>query len=237
MTVIATGHRKDTASRRPLDWQRVGGLEATVSVLMGVRRLGEVADGLLAGGRSPETGAALVEWGTTPRQRVLVATLGTIVERARAEGFEPPSVLVVGDVVGLHDRLDWLGRRPLRGRRVLVAREVHGLDPVSGALERLGAEVLAVPSLGWSAAVEGEGAALRLELGLDALCVPSSSAADRLSEATDLGRVAEVLAGPCLCGDEATAARLREEGVAPSGLRVVAPERLVETLAEALGRR
>ena len=103
--VIATGQRGREAE--PVDWLRIGGLDATVAVLMGVERLGEIAAGLIAGGRAADTPAALVEWGTTPRQRVLTATLETIEARARADGFEPPSVLVVGQVVTLHDLLAW----------------------------------------------------------------------------------------------------------------------------------
>ena len=104
--VIATGHRRaDGADRlNPLDWEQIGGLDATVSVLMGVKNLEEIVAGLQAGGRSPETPAALVQWGTTPKQRELVATLATIVDRAREEGFGPPSVLVIGTVVDLRVR-------------------------------------------------------------------------------------------------------------------------------------
>lgn len=101
--VIASGHRRaDRAAPGPAqDWARLGALEATVVVLMGVGSLGEIAAGLAAGGRSPDTPAALVEWGTTPRQRQLFATLGTIAALALEQGFAAPAVLVVGSVVAL----------------------------------------------------------------------------------------------------------------------------------------
>lgn len=105
--VIATGHRRadhDTFDRR--HWEKIGNVDATVSVLMGVKNLEEIVEGLQAGGRSPDTPAALVQWGTTERQRELVATLGTIVELQKREAFGPPSVLVVGSVVDVRARRD-----------------------------------------------------------------------------------------------------------------------------------
>jgi uroporphyrin-III C-methyltransferase len=98
--VIATGHRRADEGDFARDhWSKIGRVDATVSVLMGVKNLEEIVAGLMAGGRDPETPAALIQWGTTERQRELVATLGTIAERQRQEGFGPPSVLVVGSVV------------------------------------------------------------------------------------------------------------------------------------------
>jgi siroheme synthase len=50
---------------------------------------------------------AVVEWGTTEEQKVLVATLGTIVEEATANNVKPPAVIVVGKVVDLGSKLAW----------------------------------------------------------------------------------------------------------------------------------
>ncbi|WP_435738833.1 uroporphyrinogen-III C-methyltransferase [Cellulosimicrobium sp. PMB13] len=73
----------------------------TVVLLMGVSRLAETADALVAQGRSPETPVAVVEDGYGPRQRTTVGTLATIADRAREAGVRPPAVTVVGDVVRL----------------------------------------------------------------------------------------------------------------------------------------
>lgn len=99
--VIATGHRRTDATAAPFEWEQLGATNATLSVLMGVKNLDRIVEGLIAGGRAPSTPTALVQWGTTSRQRELVATLDTIVERARVEGFGAPAVVVVGDVVAL----------------------------------------------------------------------------------------------------------------------------------------
>jgi len=233
MATIATGHRKKGAEDRPVDWELIGKTDATISVLMGVKRLDEVTSGLMAGGRPPETGAALIEWGTTPRQRVLTATLATLADSAAEAGFEPPSVLVVGDVVSLHERLDWFGARPLLGRRILVARDRAGRDPVSEGLGRLGAEVIAVPSLGWQDAQGGEPATARIDVGLDGLCVLSEAGFDALEEHVGSHRLRDALApgAPVLCVSEAVAARLGDAGLEARICDPSGPEGLISAVA------
>jgi len=70
---------------------------------MGLARLGEIAAGLVAAGLDPQTPAAVVSGGTTSGQETVVATVGTIA--SAAEGFRPPALIVVGDVVALSARV------------------------------------------------------------------------------------------------------------------------------------
>jgi uroporphyrinogen III methyltransferase/synthase len=72
---------------------------------MGVARLQENTSALLRGGRSPETPAALIERGWSPEERLVVGTLGDIVERAKEADVQSPAILVVGDVVSLAEKL------------------------------------------------------------------------------------------------------------------------------------
>lgn len=91
---VATGHDELLAD---------GALPArpdhTIVLLMGVRRLAESVATLRSRGLGGDTPAAIVERGWTPEQRVTIATLDTIVDRARAVGVANPAVIVVGDVV------------------------------------------------------------------------------------------------------------------------------------------
>ena len=73
----------------------------TLVLLMGVKRLDETADELIAAGHDPETPVAVVESGWLDRQRVTVGTLATIAKVAAEAGARPPAVTVVGDVVTL----------------------------------------------------------------------------------------------------------------------------------------
>jgi uroporphyrin-III C-methyltransferase/precorrin-2 dehydrogenase/sirohydrochlorin ferrochelatase len=68
---------------------------------MGLARLGELADGLVAHGRDPATPVAVIADGTNARQRTVVADLASIASAVRERGIEPPAVVVVGDVVAL----------------------------------------------------------------------------------------------------------------------------------------
>jgi uroporphyrin-III C-methyltransferase/precorrin-2 dehydrogenase/sirohydrochlorin ferrochelatase len=86
------------------DWAALVRMD-TLVVLMGVERLPQVVDGLLANGRARDTPVAIVENGTLATERVIEATLADVVERARAAGVRPPAVVVVGETVRLRAAL------------------------------------------------------------------------------------------------------------------------------------
>lgn len=92
---IVAGHCA-TGARRPL--AAVAHAD-TVVILMGARRLPALAAELLAAGRSPETPAAFISEGASPRQRTVVATLGTLAAEVGRSGLGAPAVIVVGEVV------------------------------------------------------------------------------------------------------------------------------------------
>ena len=79
----------------------------TVVVLMGVANLREIADALVNSGRSVETPAAVIRWGTYNGQQTVTATLRTIAEEAERAGMRAPAVIIVGEVVRLRERLNW----------------------------------------------------------------------------------------------------------------------------------
>ena len=79
----------------------------TIVVLMGMSRLGEIASELIAAGRSPETPAAVVRWGTYEGQQTVTGTLRTIKADVERASLRAPAVIVVGEVVSLRGRLNW----------------------------------------------------------------------------------------------------------------------------------
>ena len=79
----------------------------TVVVLMGVIHLREIANDLMNSGRSTETPAAVIRWGTYNGQQTVTGTLGTIADEAHRVGMRPPGVIIVGEVVQLRERLNW----------------------------------------------------------------------------------------------------------------------------------
>ena len=91
-------------------------LGGTIVILMGVGRIGRIVERLVSGGRSPDTPAAAVRWGTRPEQQTLRTTLAGLAE---AE-LQPPSTIVVGAVAAMD--LSWFESRPLFAMRVVVTR-------------------------------------------------------------------------------------------------------------------
>ncbi|HNR58840.1 MAG TPA: uroporphyrinogen-III C-methyltransferase, partial [Methanothrix sp.] len=101
---VVTGH-EEPGKEDELDWEALARVGGTIVVLMGVSRLAENVSALLRGGRDPKTPAALIERGWSPEERVVVETLGEIVERAKEQEVQAPAILVVGEVVALSERL------------------------------------------------------------------------------------------------------------------------------------
>lgn len=89
------------------DWQRLAGLDHTLVVYMPVQRLPDITDALIRHGRAAHTPAALVEHGTTARQRRVSGTLADIAARAITEQVGSPALLLIGDVVALAPDLGW----------------------------------------------------------------------------------------------------------------------------------
>jgi uroporphyrin-III C-methyltransferase len=82
----------------------------TIVILMGVTHLREIVADLMAAGRSTETPAAVIRWGTYEGQLTVTGTLGKIADDALNAGMRPPAVIVIGEVVKLRERLKWFER-------------------------------------------------------------------------------------------------------------------------------
>jgi uroporphyrinogen III methyltransferase/synthase len=141
---FVTAH-EDPAKEVTLDWSQIARTKGTLVLFMGVTRLRETLQELIQRGRDAATPAAVIRWGTLPNQQVASGTLGDLA--ARAEGFRPPAVIVVGDVVTLRDQLNWFERLPLFGKRIAVTRARDQAGILREALEALGAEVIEIPTI------------------------------------------------------------------------------------------
>ncbi len=73
--------------------------EGTLVLYMGLARLAETVTALVASGRPASTPAAIVASATTPREKIVIATLDTLEEAAREENLQPPALILVGEVV------------------------------------------------------------------------------------------------------------------------------------------
>lgn len=141
-----SGH--DIAGSRSLtDWSKAADGKGTLVLFMAARKLSANLQRLIQAGRSAETPAAYIASATTPEQHVIVGTLATLPEKVRTVDLAIPALVIVGDVVGLRERIAWFERRPLAGRRLLVARARPGLSAMAAEFRALGAEVLEIPEV------------------------------------------------------------------------------------------
>jgi uroporphyrinogen III methyltransferase/synthase len=142
-----TGHEDPTKGESGTDWSALARTGGTLVLYMGVRRLPDIVRALAAGGMSLETPAAMVEWGTFPRQRTITAALGTLVDVARREKISAPSITVIGDVVALREEIRWFDERPLFGKRIIVTRARTQASQLAARLSALGADVIEAPAI------------------------------------------------------------------------------------------
>jgi uroporphyrinogen III methyltransferase / synthase len=142
-----TGH-EDPAKEKPAP-ESVSGLDpaGTLVFLMGVKNLPAIVEKLRVQGWDSEIPVALIQWGTTPRQKTVTATLGTIQQKAEEAGLTPPAIFIVGRVVELRRTLNWFEKRSLLGKRVVVTRTREQASALVDRLSDLGAECLEFPTI------------------------------------------------------------------------------------------
>jgi uroporphyrin-III C-methyltransferase/precorrin-2 dehydrogenase/sirohydrochlorin ferrochelatase len=104
---FVTGHLKAGGSDH--DWSQFRSTSETLVFYMGLAGLPVICEQLQLCGRSPDTPVALIERGTLEQQRVIIGTLATMVDIVRRENPRAPTLIIVGDVVQLHEKLAWFG--------------------------------------------------------------------------------------------------------------------------------
>ncbi|MBT9148676.1 MAG: Uroporphyrinogen-III C-methyltransferase [Dehalococcoidia bacterium] len=144
---MVTGHESSPESKARIAWDRIATGIDTLIFLMGMENLASITIQLIENSRPPATPAALIQWGTTPKQQVVEGTLADIVHRAREANIGSPAVLIVGEVVELRHKLRWFENKPLFGKRILVTRRKEQAGALSETLSREGAEPIEIPAI------------------------------------------------------------------------------------------
>lgn len=144
---LITGHEDPGKPGSVHHWDALARSASTLVFVMGMKNLPDIAKNLMAAGMDPSTPAALVHRATTARHRSLVSTLADLPAAAVREGFTNPSVIVVGGVVSLHDKLNWFERKPLLGKGVVVTRAREQASGLAAQLTELGADVVQFPTI------------------------------------------------------------------------------------------
>lgn len=144
---IVTGHEDPSKPDTVLEWPKLAGSSGTLVFMMGMKTLPMIVARLIGEGRAPDTPVAAIRWGSRADQRTIIGTLQDIVTKAEQAKFEPPTVIVVGEVVGLREQLNWFERRPLFGKRIVVTRPEDQAGEFSQLLSAYGAEPVVVPTI------------------------------------------------------------------------------------------
>ena len=143
---IITGHRKQDTGKE-IDYEALVRLGGTLVFLMGLSTLEQITEGLLHAGMPSDMPAAVLQQGTTAGQKKVVTTLSSLAEETRKAAIGTPAIVVVGKVCALSDSFAWFEQMPLFGCKILVTRPRKRNQELSEKLHRLGAEVVAVPTI------------------------------------------------------------------------------------------
>ncbi|NIQ04039.1 MAG: uroporphyrinogen-III C-methyltransferase, partial [Nitrospinaceae bacterium] len=142
---IITGSNEKGKEDIHIDWEKIASRSGTLVFLMGARKLQRISENLMKYGKDPETPIAVIQWGSTFRQRTWTGTLSTIVDIAARENIKPPALTIVGEVVNLKPHTDWYETLPLFGKTIVITRPQEQSEAfMHGLLER-GAEPFLFP--------------------------------------------------------------------------------------------
>ncbi len=159
---VITGHEDPTKLHSDINWEKLAGAVDTLVFLMGVGRAKQISEELIRYGKSADTPAAFVRWGTRPYQETYTTTLGRAAEDVKKYGIKPPAIFIIGDVVNLREELRWYDNKPLFGKHVVITRSRTQASRLTEVLENLGAFCTEIPSIkivspsdGWKSLDEG----------------------------------------------------------------------------------
>lgn len=152
---IITAHKKEGHEPDEIPFRELAGVKGTLVFLMGVSTLPFLCANLIREGMDPQTPAAILERGTTARQRKITGTLETLETLAKEAKIQTPAIIVVGEVCACRS-LEWYDKRPLAGMKIMVTRPKEQSSRLAGMLREEGAEVLEAPAIRIVPEVENE---------------------------------------------------------------------------------
>lgn len=142
---VVTAHDKSKEGKPVLDWEGLARGVDTIAFYMGVGNLPFICENLLNYGKPASTPVILIQWGTFGRQKTLQGTLADISEKVLEAKFSNPSIILVGGVISLREKISWFEKMPLYGRQILLARTSEGQSELAKELMDQGADVIEFP--------------------------------------------------------------------------------------------
>ncbi|MBM7654238.1 uroporphyrinogen-III C-methyltransferase [Neobacillus cucumis] len=142
---VVTAHDKSDAGKPLLDWEGLARGVDTIAFYMGVGNLPYICENLIQHGKPSSTPVILIHWGTFGRQKTLQGTLADISEKVLEAKFSNPSIILVGKVISLREKISWFEKKPLYGRQILLARTSASPSELAKELLAHGADVIEFP--------------------------------------------------------------------------------------------
>jgi len=141
---VFTGHTKNDDE---LNFETIAKLKGTLVFVMGMKNLPNIAQDLIHHGMNSDTPVAIIHQATTSNQKVLVGTLNNIYQKVKEEGISSPSLIVIGDVVKLRDKLNFFEEKQLLGKNIIVTRSRSQNSSLLEKIEALGGNSIELPTI------------------------------------------------------------------------------------------
>lgn len=136
-----------TSGEHNMDWSVVSKNEGTQIFLMGLGKLEEIVENLMANGKDRNTPIAVVMKGTTSKQKKVIGTLEDIVEKVKIAKLKSPCIIAVGEVVNLNEQLNWYEKKPLFGLNICTTRSKAQSQELNERILDLGGEVTEINTI------------------------------------------------------------------------------------------
>ncbi len=121
--------------------------KGTIVILMGFYFLKEICEGLIHIGKNSKTPIAVIQNGTFASQKIVIGSLEDISQKVKNNKIQPPIIIIIGDVVRLSEKMNWIKNKPLFGKRILITRDSNQNQDIRLKLVQLGAEVVEIPMI------------------------------------------------------------------------------------------
>ena len=145
---VVTGHlRKDGRENPEINWHALANMKGTIVFLMGVGNLKNISENLIKEGMSKDTPVAFVSWATRYNQRVVTSTLENAYEVAIEKEVKPPTLIVIGKVVNLREKLNFFENKPLFGKNIMVTRSRTQNSKLVEKITDLGGNPIEIPTI------------------------------------------------------------------------------------------
>ncbi|MDE1829257.1 MAG: uroporphyrinogen-III C-methyltransferase, partial [Thaumarchaeota archaeon] len=105
--VFVTGHEDAKKTQGTVNWKKLAKSVDTIVIMMGLSRLEIISKNLISGGLDKKTPVAVIQNGTTSDQRMIKGNLINIAKKVKAAKVRPPSIIIIGKVVSLSEKIGW----------------------------------------------------------------------------------------------------------------------------------